>query len=184
MFGWGRSKNDGVGGGGGGAADADGEGSYHSGGDQISASGASEGKIFKRGMIFDSIVVASPYEKASILKMFTELRAEGSFCDVAFLCQGVLFRAHRVIVRYVCYDQFAHSYTDIRVNMHSSWSRWLRALLTEGSDEEVVSLDVFDPDAFGKVLDYMYGAELVVSLEVIMMDVVDGLLSCGENVER
>ena len=44
--------------------------------------------------------------------------------------------------------------------------RWLRALLCEGPDEEVVALDVFGPAAFGLVLDYMYGSQLGISMEV------------------
>lgn len=68
------------------------------------------------------------------------------FCDVGFLCQGVLFKGHRVVV--------------------SAWSRWLKALLCEGSlDDEVVSLDVFSPESFGATLDYMYGLPIFVSLE-------------------
>jgi hypothetical protein len=98
MFGWGRKKTaseDNI-------DQRDGEeeaGSYRSGG-QRSAEEEQDPKEFKRDIVFDSIVVASPFEKAHILRMFTELRGEGSFCDVAFLCQGVLFRAHRVLVRY------------------------------------------------------------------------------------
>lgn len=56
-----------------------------------------------------------------------------------------MFRAHRVIV--------------------SSWSRWLRSLLTESPEEEVIALDIFDPDSFGAILDYMYGKPLAFSLE-------------------
>jgi hypothetical protein len=94
---------------------------------------------------FDAPIIASCDEKTLLLKMMKELRAESSFCDVAFLCQGVLFRAHRVIV--------------------SGWSRWLRALLSDGHDEEVVSLDVFHPEALRAVLDYMYGDELFINLK-------------------
>lgn len=97
-------------------------------------------------LIFDGILVPTEPEKFTMLKMFAELRSDGSFCDVAFLCQGVLFRAHRVIV--------------------SSWSRWLRALLCESSGEEVVSLDVFSSSSFEKVLNYMYGSQLVLAIEV------------------
>ena len=60
---------------------------------------SSELDAFNRGVILDSVVVASVFEKASLLKMFNELRTEGTFCDVAFLCQGVLFRAHKIVVR-------------------------------------------------------------------------------------
>lgn len=85
-------------------------------------------------------------EKKHILSMFYVMRKDSFFCDVAFVCNGVLFRAHRVVV--------------------SSWSRWLRALLCESPDEEVVSLDFFDPTAFGAALDYMYGVPLTISVEV------------------
>ena len=85
-------------------------------------------KTFTRNIIFDTAVIPSEYEKSSVLKGFSEMRADSTFCDVSFLCQGVLFRAHRVIV--------------------SSWSRWLKALLMDGDDQEVVPLDMFHPDAF------------------------------------
>ena len=74
------------------------------------------------------------------------MRNESAFCDIVFLCQGTLFRAHKVVV--------------------SSWSRWLRALLLEGSNDEVISLDIFEPKAFGLVLDYMYGVPLNLTVEV------------------
>jgi hypothetical protein len=57
-----------------------------------------------------------------------------------------LFRAHRVIV--------------------GSWSRWLRSLLSDGPEEEVVCLDMFTPDAFGSILDYMYGKPFQFSVDV------------------
>ena len=85
-------------------------------------------------------------EKKHILSMFYTMRRDSFFCDVAFVCNGVLFRAHRVVV--------------------SSWSRWLRALLCEAPDEEVVSLDFFDASAFGAALDYMYGVPLTITVEV------------------
>jgi hypothetical protein len=85
-------------------------------------------------------------EKKHILSMFYTMRKDSFFCDVAFVCNGVLFRAHRVVV--------------------SSWSRWLRALLCESPDEEVVSLDFFDAAAFGAALDYMYGVPLTITVEV------------------
>ena len=86
-------------------------------------------------------------EKKHILTMFYTMRKDSFFCDVAFVCNGVLFRAHRVVV--------------------SSWSRWLRALLCESPDEEVVSLDFFEPEAFGAALDYMYGVPLTITVEVL-----------------
>lgn len=85
-------------------------------------------------------------EKKSVLNMFDAMRKDSYFCDVAMISQGVLFRAHRVVV--------------------SSWSRWLRALLCEAPDEEVVSFDFFDPQAFGAVLDYMYGIPILISVDV------------------
>ena len=88
-------------------------------------------------------------EKKHILMMFDSMRKDSFFCDVAFLCQGIMFRAHRVIV--------------------SSWSRWLRALLCESPDEEVVAFDFFEPDAFGAVLNYMYGVPLTVNVEVSLL---------------
>ena len=45
----------------------------------------------------------------------------------------------------------------------------MRALLCEG-DEDVVTLDLFAPDAFGAVLDYMYGQPILFSTEVIAIE--------------
>lgn len=83
-------------------------------------------------------------EKSHFFKILGEMRNNFSFCDVSFRCQGQLFRAHRIVV--------------------SSWSRWLRAILCESPDEEVITLDVFEPEAFGAALDYMYGVPIVISV--------------------
>jgi hypothetical protein len=93
----------------------------------------------------DALLLPGEGEKMQMIAMFYEMRKESFFCDVAFLCHGVLFRAHRVVV--------------------SSWSRWLRALLCESPDEEVLSVDVFDSSAFSAVLDYMYGVPLKLTVE-------------------
>lgn len=93
----------------------------------------------------DCLLLPGEGEKKQMLAMFQEMRKESFFCDVAFLCHGILFRAHRVVV--------------------SSWSRWLRALLCESPDEEVVSVDLFEPASFGAILDYMYGVPLKVTVE-------------------
>jgi hypothetical protein len=47
------------------------------------------------------ILTVSPgeNEKASVFRDFLNMRNDASFCDVAFLVQGTLFRAHRVVVR-------------------------------------------------------------------------------------
>jgi hypothetical protein len=95
--------------------------------------------------VVDAQILPGDSEKGKLLSMFDDLRKESTFCDVAFLCKGKLFRAHRVVV--------------------SGWSRWLRALLSEGSSEEVVHLDVFDPVAFNSVLDYMYGHSITVTVD-------------------
>eukprot|EP01036_Dinobryon_divergens_P031668 gene31668-41111_t len=92
-------------------------------------------------------------EKNTLLSVLFELRKDGTFCDVAFLCHGTLFTAHRCVV--------------------SSWSRWLRALLSGTKKEqnpspdsdEVVSMDLFDAPSFGAVLDYMYGRPLTLTVE-------------------
>jgi hypothetical protein len=93
----------------------------------------------------DAQILPGEGEKSKLLTMFNDLRKESTFCDVAFLCKGTLFRAHRVVV--------------------SGWSRWLRALLSEGSPEEVVHLDVFEPAAFSSILDYMYGSAVTVTVD-------------------
>lgn len=40
------------------------------------------------------------------------------------------------------------------------------ALLAEGSEQEIISLDIFTPVEFGAILDYMYGQPLEFSIEV------------------
>lgn len=94
----------------------------------------------------DAFLIPSDNEKKAVLAAFDTMRKESLFCDISFVCQGVLFRAHRVIV--------------------SSWSRWLRAFLSESPEEEVLSLDIFEPLAFRAVLDYMYGVALEISVKV------------------
>ena len=95
--------------------------------------------------ILDAHVIPSDSEKSKVLAMFQDLRVEGTFCDVAFLCKGTLFNAHRVVV--------------------SGWSRWLRALLSTGTNEEVEHLDFFEADAFSAVLDYMYGLPIKITVD-------------------
>ena len=95
---------------------------------------------------YDTYLAPTDTEKKNILAFALELRNEATFCDVAFLVKGSLFRAHRVIV--------------------GSWSRWLRAVLSDGPEEEVVCLDMFTPEAFGNILDYMYGKPFHFSVDV------------------
>ncbi len=78
--------------------------------------------------------------------MFGELRKEGSFCDVNFLCKGTVLRGHRVVL--------------------SGWSRWLRSLLADSPLDGVVSMDIFDASALAAVMDYMYGVPLLVDVPV------------------
>ncbi len=100
----------------------------------------------------EALLLPSVGEKKHMIAMFQEMRKESFFCDVAFLCHGILFRAHRVVV--------------------SSWSRWLRALLCESPDEEVLALDVFEASAFSQIIDYMYGVPLKITVEVSMFVIV------------
>lgn len=95
--------------------------------------------------VYEVSLSPSDSEKRNILAFALELRNESTFCDVAFLVKGSLFRAHRVIV--------------------ASWSRWLRALLSEGPDDEVVCLDMFTTEAFSMILDYMYGKPLLFKVD-------------------
>ena len=44
-------------------------------------------------------VCPSDSERGNVFSSFLTMRNESSFCDVAFLVQGTLFRAHRVVVR-------------------------------------------------------------------------------------
>jgi hypothetical protein len=94
----------------------------------------------------EAFLIPSEHEKKAVLASFDTMRKESLFCDISFVCQGVLFRGHRVIV--------------------SSWSRWLKAFLIESPEEEVLSLDIFDPQAFRAVLDYMYGVALQITVQV------------------
>lgn len=92
-----------------------------------------------------TLIVSDDQEKMSVLLTACDIRDETTFCDVTFLVQGHLYRAHRIIV--------------------SAWSRWLRALLTEAPTEEVVTLDFFTAESFGAILDYMYGKPLHFSID-------------------
>jgi len=95
---------------------------------------------------YDGNILSSDQEKSKVLVMFKDLRNDAMFCDITFLCQGKEFRAHKVVV--------------------SAWSRWLRSLLCEEQPtEDVIHVDVFDPLSFGKVLDYMYGTPLSVTID-------------------
>lgn len=94
----------------------------------------------------EALLIPSDQEKKAILASFDAMRKDSLFCDVAFVSQGVLFRCHRVVV--------------------SSWSRWMRTFLCDSPEEEILSLDIFAPDAFGAVLDYMYGYPLQVTEQV------------------
>ena len=85
-------------------------------------------------------------EKTNILTCLNDMRIDSSFCDVAFLCHGKLFRAHRVVI--------------------AAWSRWLRGLLYDNSPNEVISLDIFQPECFEAVLNYMYGLPLLYTLSI------------------
>lgn len=51
----------------------------------------------------DDAVYLSPgsSEQASILPLAREMRNEACFCDITFVVQGRMFRAHRIIVRYL-----------------------------------------------------------------------------------
>lgn len=94
----------------------------------------------------EALLIPSDQEKKAILASFDAMRKDSLFCDVAFVSQGVLFRCHKVVV--------------------SSWSRWMRTFLCDSPEEEILSLDIFSPDAFGAVLDYMYGYPLQVTEQV------------------
>ncbi|RYG99790.1 BTB/POZ domain-containing protein, partial [archaeon] len=100
----------------------------------------------------------SDNEKKLLLANFDNMRKESLFCDVAFICNGVLFRAHKVVL--------------------SSWSRWMRAFLADSPNEEVLALDIFTPEAFRSVLDYMYGQPLHMTL-----DAADGVIKVTRRLE-
>lgn len=97
----------------------------------------------------DALLIPSDLEKKSILASFDSMRKDSLFCDVSFMVQGVLFRAHRVVV--------------------SSWSRWMKSSLCDTPDEDVITLDIFTPEAFQAVLDYMYGNPLTLTIDVSEM---------------
>jgi hypothetical protein len=112
-------------------------------------------------------------EQLHIFSAAQDMRNEAAFCDVSFVVKGNLFRAHKIIVRQAVGVIVCH----LLIASFSAWSRWLRALLIEG-DDEVVTLDIFSPEAFGAVLDYMYGKQLLFSITVsLQLCVLSGFLS-------
>lgn len=116
------------------------------------------------------VVQLSPrhHEQAAILSFAMDMRNESSFCDISFVVNGSIFRAHRVIVRYELCVLVVLSFLLTHPFYLSAWSRWLRALLCEG-DDEIVALELFAADAFGAVLDYMYGQPIHFSTEVALL---------------
>lgn len=130
--------------------DSHGEGSQRSDDDQTSAEGDGPQESERE---VEAFIHASEGERKALLNGFDLLRKESLFCDATFLCHDVLFRAHKVVL--------------------SSWSRWMRTFLADSSSEEVLSLDIFTPEAFRSVLDYMYGHPLVLTVEVS-----DGIFCC------
>ena len=109
-------------------------------------------EVSKDHFLMDADLIPTESEKKNLLSTFSTMRKEQLFCDVAFVCNGVLFRAHRVLI--------------------CAWSRWLRSLLMESPEEEVISLDLFDSSAFGMVLDYMYGVPLHLTVEVLLITMI------------
>jgi hypothetical protein len=113
-------------------------------------------------------------EKSTAMVSLFDMRNDAAFCDVAFLVHGCLFRAHKVIVRYGNKPQTPTMNTISNQFIYpppppftcSSWSRWMYALLSEGSEQEIISLDIFTPAEFGSILDYMYGQPLEFTLKV------------------
>ena len=57
--------------------------------------------ISKQTILSDpgTFLVSDDQEKISILLSAYDIRNETTFCDVTFLVQGHLYRAHRIIVR-------------------------------------------------------------------------------------
>jgi hypothetical protein len=84
-------------------------------------------------------------ESQSMYHMMREMRDDKSFCDISFVVKGNMFYAHRVVI--------------------SAWSRWLKSILIEGHADENVVLNMFEPKAFGAVLDYMYGAPFYLKVD-------------------
>ncbi len=98
----------------------------------------------------EASLIPSDQEKRALLASFDTMRKDSLFCDVAFVCRGTLFRAHRVVI--------------------SSWSRWMRTFLIDSPPEEVLSMDIFEPKAFQAVIDYMYGQPLYLKVEVRLLN--------------
>ncbi len=112
-------------------------------GDEEGSQAVSENVIER---VYEIEFKVGEHEKSNILTCLNDMRNDSSFCDVAFLCHGKLFRAHRVVV--------------------AAWSRWLRGLLYDNSPNEVISLDIFQPECFEAVLHYMYGLPLLYTLNI------------------
>lgn len=113
-------------------------------------------------------LVPKDSERIAATKMFADMRAEGTFCDVTFSVRGILYRAHSVII--------------------CAWSRYLRSVILTKEEARgatrmnVQSMDAarisviewtlpsifldFKPEAFGAVLDYIYGFPIKLTVEV------------------
>ena len=92
---------------------------------------------------YQGSVYPTDYERSIALNMMNDLREESTLCDVTFTVGEVLFPAHQIVV--------------------CGSSRWLRSLLV-GGEENVINMDMFEPETFQQVLGYMYGQSVTISL--------------------
>lgn len=140
----------------------------------------------KDSLLLQAQLIPSDIEKKALLASFTLLRKESLFCDASFLCRGILFRGHRIL--FASWSRWLRSLLTegqsqgmkIKNNSNQLNNNDLSVLnnsmkdlnfdMTSGiSEDEVIHLDLFEPDAFGKVLDYMYGVPLLINMNVSLL---------------
>lgn len=82
--------------------------------------------------------------QSNLLKQLNQQRRQELFCDCSVLVEGQLFRAHR--------------------NVLFASSGYFRMLLSQGPDDSVnATFDVFSPETFTVILDFIYSGQLDLS---------------------
>ncbi|XP_051501969.1 zinc finger and BTB domain-containing protein 8A-like [Myxocyprinus asiaticus] len=86
----------------------------------------------------------SAIHQSCLLKQLDQQRQQGLFCDCSILVEGQIFRTHRNV-------------------LHGS-SGYFRMLLSQGAKDTLdsvnVSFDVFSPEIFSIILDFIYSGQL------------------------
>jgi hypothetical protein len=100
--------------------------------------------VFRPELIVPNDLKPDATEGFAMFAAMGDMRRRGTFCDISFQCQGEVFQAHRIVV--------------------SGWSRWLRGIIADADRDDIITLDVFEPNSFGSILEYMYGRPLTFTL--------------------